>query len=625
MSTSPTRKKEAGARVRYNPRSEDIGAVIERYGIPEFTYHTWRNPELELRYESSSPTASSELVKESARLSHRNASRPPLPASPSGEGDAVGFSAPVVAPPQAPVSAPVVSAVGAPAMVPTMAAARTPVTAPVSGPVTASEAAHRTHKSAGKQGSPAPATVTPVATLSEKGSSMRVKAPAAATPVLVAWNEPEDLMKGPLPLLSHQPDCRAWVRSLADRPARAVVSIAEPVSYQESRHLHAISTLEEEPMPSFTAQRPSQRTFSQGVSASPEEPGLRLITSVEMHASHPIGKKEDAYEIYPPLPRGGAQHQLEASRPVEDVLRRFLPDYDESHQGHVSLSSILTRPEPGAGKPISPRITGGPRRPLKRASQPAGVEGPSETGRAGAAGTSAVRGGVAAGPEVNASVSAPTTRHPLAPRISRPTTPVRSVQPTVAAAPAPVSAAHGSAAHGSAPMPGSVAAAPIPVMAPASSVSIPPMAQGAMGTSGAVVGTAPVVAPAPVAAVSSAPTVFATSPAAAKVAASASTATVAPVTIEARALAEVVVPSLGGSVEASAAGGSVSQAATPVPVVAGVASGVVSGGAPGVVSGRAVPAVTSPAHGLSATAASPPVSSPMSARERLRRLALKGS
>jgi len=603
MSTSPTRKKEAGARVRYNPRSEDIGAVIERYGIPEFTYHTWRNPELERRYESSSPTASSELVKESARLSNRGASRSPVPvASPAVNAPDGASPVPVVAPSRAPPSAPAVT----PVKEPVMSAVRASGSAPAAAGRSA--VGPEAPKSGPKVSAQSQQSLPVAATLSDKGASMRLKAPAAApTPLLVAWNEPEDLMTGPLPLLSHQPDCRAWVKSLSDRPARAIVSIAEPVSYQESRHLHAITTLEEEPSLArpVAASRPSNRGSSPGTPTPAEQQGLRLISSVEMHASHPIGRKEDAFEVYPPLPRSGAHHHLEATRSVEDVLLRFLPEHDEGHQGHVSLSSVMTRPEPGMGKPLAPRITGGPRRPLKRASQPAGVEVAAESSRAGITGPAvtrgqavssgvAGRGGVNSGLEAAATVSAPSTRHPLAPRVSRPVSPAKEVALSgVATAPTAAASSASAAMPAAVALPGVTQAAsagtpravPPAVAAPA---AVSTMAQAV--AQGAVPAAVPAVASATTTPFAPSPaTLPATSPASAPVVAPSSRAAIAPVVAEAQSFGDVAVPHSGGSVEASAPGVSVSPAVGTHPAVPG----------------RTAQAVTSPAPSLSATSAAP--------------------
>lgn len=261
MSVDAPRNRGEGPRVRYSPRAEDVGAVIERYGIPEFVYHTWRNPELEKRL-------------------HGQSQAPAAPGVPKRAS-----AAPTTATPIAPVrSAP------PPSLNPVQVLARGTVPATPNAPAGQGPLTMASLKPPEPKLQPlvlhaptrfmqtSPSARPENASMGQQEMAMPKPLPPAARPrstprgpQLVEWDMPADLAQGPLPILTHLVDASSWVKELAFRPPNGALSVARLASPAESAGLRSLTTL-----PELTA------TVTPAIGNTP--PGQDVIASVSLLA-----------------------------------------------------------------------------------------------------------------------------------------------------------------------------------------------------------------------------------------------------------------------------------------------------------------------------------------------------
>lgn len=262
MSVDAPRNRGEGPRVRYSPRAEDVGAVIERYGIPEFVYHTWRNPELEKRLHGQPQAPIAPVAPERAGAVPPPAA-PPRPAPPTPapvqanpvQALARGFAPPAPNPPPWQGSTTAVSP-------------RTPEPAP---PVSPAPARFMQTSPSVRVGNPPVGPADLAAPVNKPAHAPTRPQPPHKGPHLVEWDMPADLAQGQLPLLTHLVDVTSWVKELAFRPPNGALSVARPASPAESAGLRSLTTL-----PELAA------TLTPAIGNTP--PGQDVIASVSLLA-----------------------------------------------------------------------------------------------------------------------------------------------------------------------------------------------------------------------------------------------------------------------------------------------------------------------------------------------------
>lgn len=277
--------------VKYTPRVGDVGALVERYSISEFTYHTWRNPMLDARY----------------RTSNAGASATPSGTEGRGEAPMPVLGSPVSArevrsvPPPEQATAPATQDIRVPS-----APVVTSRTAEVAPPTFVRETSSEQPSIPAVVHAPLPADQGHA--VSEREDSMKpeqtwatLQPPTHPVPVpLIRWTEPEDLMNRPLPILASLPDVSGLVQQLAQRPRRVMAAQVQTLHPAEAQGLAALSSLPSDPLsarPIMLSQPPLRPagagTPLNGHRTAPESRAGR-------HADAPKGKEASAGPVGDP-------------------------------------------------------------------------------------------------------------------------------------------------------------------------------------------------------------------------------------------------------------------------------------------------------------------------------------
>ncbi|MFM7202455.1 MAG: hypothetical protein ACKO6N_16855 [Myxococcota bacterium] len=345
--------------VKYTPRVGDVGALVERYSISEFTYHTWRNPLLDARYRTSNTGTSA------TPLSTEGRGEAPMPVL----GSPVSARVQRVVPPSQQATAPATQDIRAPS-------------APVLTSWTAEVASQSFVRETSSEQPSIPAVVhAPLPAdhghaVTEREDSMKpeqtwatLQPPTHPVPVpLIRWTEPEDLMNRPLPILASLPDVSGLVQQLAQRPRRVMAAQVQTLHPAEAQGVASLSSLLSDPLsarPIMLTHLPIRPagggTSLNGHRTAPESRALRQadVSRGKEASAGPVGDPRIAAQIPLPapqdLPHSMATAQARAAVPSAEARQSAAerPPFSST----LSLSSAVAAPPMAAAPPMGVSAT----------------------------------------------------------------------------------------------------------------------------------------------------------------------------------------------------------------------------------------------------------------------------